>query len=441
MEILFLIIGIVAGIAIGYLIAKNICAKSEQQKEQLLNERINSLDKEKAVLQERTNLLNDENLSSKSELISEREKLNTANNNLAKAEEGLKNMNEKLKEEEERQKKNQTEFKNIANEILETKSQKFTELNKTNLDGILIPLKEQIKAFEEKVDKSYRTESAERNTLKGVIEQLTKLNQQMDQDTKNLTKALKGDSKKQGDWGEKQVEILLEKSGLQKDIHYLIQKNFRNSENELFRPDFIVLLPENKNLIIDSKVSLTAYTDYLSTDDEEKKKTFLSSHLKSVRNHIEDLSQKKYHELYQINSPDYVLMYMPIEYAFFLSVQSDQELFSFGLNKNIILTTTSTLLATLSTVSFIWKQENQKRNVLEIARQSGDLYDKFVGFTADLITIGKKMNDAKCSYEEAMKKLSEGKGNLVHRVEEIKKLGAQTSKSISHPLLERAKEE
>ena len=289
-------------------------------------------------------------------------------------------LEQQMREIEELQQSNRIAFENMANRLLEEKSQKFTQQNQTQLSELLQPLKEKIKHFEDNIERRYLEETRDRVSLKKEIEQLRELNQQLSQDAGNLTAALKGDSKVQGDWGEVQLQLLLEKAGLQKDVHFRTQSSFRDSEGKTKRPDFFINLPDKKHLVIDCKVSLTAYERYCSAEDEKQQAKALKAHLESVRNHIKGLSKKKYQELYQINSPDYLLLFIPVEPAFSLAVQQDQRLFVDALEDNIVLVTNSTLLATMRTVSFIWKQEKQQRSVQEIARQSGQLYDKFVNF-------------------------------------------------------------
>ena len=279
------------------------------------------------------------------------------------------------------------------------------------------------------------------SALKQQLEGLKDLNQQMSKEAVNLANALKGDSKAQGDWGEIQLEIVLEKAGLSKDIHYSTQGGYRDEDGNLKKPDFIINLPDNKHLIVDSKVSLTAYEGYFSGEDDALKEISLKKHLQSIKKHIKELSEKQYTELYGINAPDYVLMFVPIEAALLLAFNENNKLYLEAFDKNVVLVSTSTLLATLSTVSSIWKQEDQKRNVIEIARQAGALYDKFVGLVTDLTSVGKKIDDAKKDYSTAMNKLVDGRGNLITSVEKIKKLGAKAKKSIPEQILLRSKEE
>ncbi|MBT7242459.1 MAG: DNA recombination protein RmuC, partial [Flavobacteriaceae bacterium] len=325
--------------------------------------------------------------------------------------------------------------------ILDKKSDKFTEQNKKNLDLLLNPLHKKIESFEKKVETSQKESVGMHAALKQQLEGLKDLNQQMSKEAINLTKALKGDSKSQGDWGEIQLEIILEKAGLSNGIHFTSQGGYRDENENLKKPDFIINLPDNKHLIVDSKVSLTAYEGYFSSENKEEKDNHLKKHIASIKKHIKELSEKEYTELYGINTPDYVLMFVPIEAALLIAFNENNKLYLEAFDKNVVLVSTSTLLATLSTVSSIWKQEDQKRNVIEIARQAGALYDKFVGLVEDLTGVGKKLDAAKNEYSAAMNKLVDGRGNLVNSVEKIKKLGAKAKKSIPEQILLRSKDE
>jgi len=331
------------------------------------------------------------------------------------------------------------EFENLANKILDEKSSKFTEQNKLNITSILNPLKEKIEVFEKKVSESQKESVGMHSALKEQLNSLKDLNIQMSKEAINLTKALKGDSKTQGDWGETQLEILLEKANLAKDIHFTTQGGYRDEEGRLKKPDFIINLPDNRHLIVDSKVSLTNYEAYFNEEDEKQKEVYLKKHIESIRKHIKELSDKKYESLYEINTPDYVLMFVPIEPAYLLALSNNNQLYLEALDKNVVLVSTSTLLATLSTVSSMWRQENQKKNVLEIANQAGRLYDQFVNLTDDLIKVGNQLKTVQGSYDTSMKKLT-GKGNLIKKVEKIKELGAKTSKIMNKNLLDRASE-
>jgi len=364
------------------------------------------------------------------------------NSEIAKKDENLSNLNVRLDKEKIRLKEQhdqlKTEFENLANEILEKKSEKFVKQNKENLDKILDPLGEKIKSFEKSVQEKYENELKGRTGLKEQINNLTELNQQLSADAVNLTNALKGDSKTQGDWGEFRLEVLLKKSGLEKGIHFEMQVSLEDEEGNRKQPDCVVILPENRNLIIDSKVSLTAYEQFVNAENEEEKPLFLKKHSDSIKSHIKELAKKDYPKLYSINSPNYVLMFVPIEPAMTLAFQNDVDLYNFALSKNIILVSTTTLIATMSTVSYMWQQESQKKNVLEIARQSGALYDKFCNFVDDLKGIGKSIEQSSKKYDDAMNKLSSGKGNLIKRTETIKKLGAKTTKSLPQEFIDKS---
>jgi DNA recombination protein RmuC len=303
---------------------------------------------------------------------------------IAGKEQSLLHLEEKLQREKEEiefiQLRFKTEFENLANKILEEKSQKFTNQNQIQLNQLLFPLKEKIKDFESNIHQKYLDETKERVSLKKEIEQLKELNLQISEDAANLVNALKGDSKVQGDWGEFQLKTLLEKAGLEEGIHFTTQMSYKDEEGNQKRPDFIIHMPEKKRLIIDSKVSLKAYEQYYNAAEQGQKSTFLNLHVESIRNHIKDLGSKNYTQLYQINAPDYLLLFIPIEGAFSVAIQKNNHLFMEALDRNIVLVTTSTLLATMRTVAFIWKQEKQKKNVQENAYQSGLLYDKFFKF-------------------------------------------------------------
>jgi len=328
------------------------------------------------------------------------------------------------------------EFENIANKVLEEKTLKFTEHNKANLDLILSPLKENIKAFEAKVDQVYKSESDERNVLKGVISELMVQSKQIQEDATNLTRALKGDNKKQGNWGEVILERILERSGLVKDREYRLQTSLNNHNGGRLQPDVIIDLPDDKHLVVDAKVSLIAYERLVSAETEEEREIFMKQHLLSIKNHIKELSSKNYHELYQINSPDFVLLFIPIESSFGIAVQKDAELFNYAWDKRVVIVSPSTLLATLRTIASVWKQERQNRNVQEIARLSGSMYDKFAGFLTDMESIGKNIKQSQDAYDKALNKLSTGAGNLSNTSEKIKKLGAKATKQIDTKFLD-----
>ncbi|WP_345066437.1 DNA recombination protein RmuC [Sphingobacterium thermophilum] len=329
-----------------------------------------------------------------------------------------------------------TEFQVLANKILEEKTKKFTDLNQQYLGVILEPLKEKIKSFEEKVEKSYAQESAERNVLKGVVEQLMQQSMQIKNEANNLTRALKGDTKKQGNWGEVILERVLERSGLTKDQEYRLQVALHDEFGRRQQPDAIIDLPDDKQLVVDSKVSLVAYDNYVNAETEEDRLSFLKQHVQSIENHVKELSAKNYHSLYGIHSPDFVLLFMPIESALSVAVMHKPELFSDAWDRRVVIVSPSTLLATLRTIASMWKQERQNRNVLEIAREAGALYDKFVGFLNDMQQIQQHLQKASEKHEEAMKKLTNGPGNVVRRVENLKALGAKANKQIDDKFLD-----
>ncbi|GGK81409.1 DNA recombination protein RmuC [Rufibacter glacialis] len=322
------------------------------------------------------------------------------------------------------------QFTQVSNQVLVTNAEHFRKASAENLEQVLSPLKERIKEFESKVEQTYEKTLKDTTSLKEQITYMASLNQQMSQDAVNLTKALRGEKKAQGNWGEYLLENLLEKSGLERDVHYRREQVLQHDDAKIFRPDVIIDLPDNKHLIIDSKVSLVAYDAYCNCEDEGQQQLYLKSHAQSIRNHYTDLSRKNYQYLHGIHSPDFVLMYIPIEPAFNLAIQQDRDLFLEALDRNIVFVTTSTLLATLRTVASVWKQESQKRNVLRIAEESGKLYDKFANFLEDLKDIGVNLDRSQQKYQAAMNKLSEGNGNLLKKVELLKKLGARTSKTM-----------
>ena len=335
------------------------------------------------------------------------------------------------------------EFERVANRLLEEKSQKFTQHNQEQLQHLLAPLRERIKSFEEGIEKRFIEETRDRSSLKREIEQLRELNVQLSNDANNLASALKGDNKTQGDWGELQLETLLQRAGLHKGTHYSVQTTMQNEEGKRQRPDFIVHLPEDKHLIIDSKVSLSAYERYCQVTDTENREKALKEHLESLRRHIRDLGSKNYQLLYQINSPDYLLLFVPIEPAFGLAMQQDQKIFLEALERNIVLVSPSTLLATMRTVAFIWRQEKQKKSVLEIARQSGLLYDRFCAFVDELKNIGFRLDQAQAAYKDALHKLSESPrygDSLIGRAEKIRELGAKATRKLPGELLDTPQE-
>jgi DNA recombination protein RmuC len=373
------------------------------------------------------------------ELQLERHKLSEANQSLESVRTYYKTQQEKISEQkaeiESLQLKFNKEFESIAAKILDEKTLRFTEVNKSNLDLLLNPLKENIKAFEEKVEKVYKAESDERNVLKGELGKLIELNRQISQEAHNLTKALKADTKKQGNWGEFVLDRILELSGLVNGESFIKQSSFTDEHGNRLQPDIVITLPDNKHIIVDSKVSLIAYERLINCDVDEDRIVHLNNHIISLKNHVKGLSGKNYSDLYRVNSPDFVLLFVPIESSFAIAVQHDVELFEFAWSKRVVIVTPSTLLATLKTIGSIWKQEQQTKNAIDIATKAGALYDKFVGFITDLKKVGDHMDKAKESYSEAFNKLSAGNGNMMGRIEHLKKLGAKTSKQIDESYL------
>jgi DNA recombination protein RmuC len=444
MEIILLIIGLAVGAAGAFVIAKyKYSSQTLSLKEaEILKQQADELNTAKLKAEERNTMLSSQYEEIKNNLENERSKVLSLSNENSKIKADYQNLDRKLTEQkdelEQLHQKFSAEFKILANDILEDKSKKFTEQNKTNLDDILRPLSEKIKDFEKKVNDVYVTDSKDRASLSEQIRNLHELNQQMSKDANNLTKALKGDSKTQGNWGEFILERILEKSSLVKDSEYIVQTSFTSEDGKRQRPDVIIKLPENKHIIIDSKTSLTAYESYCSCENDEERDALLSNHINSIRSHIRELNIKSYQTNYELQSLDFVLMFIPVEPAFGIAMQKNPELFEEALEKNIVIVCPSTLLATLRTISNIWKQERRNRHALDIAKEGGDLYDKFVGFTNDLLTLGKQLEDAQKYYKASMNKLSDGSGNLIHRVENLKKLGAKAQKSIDQRLLDRA---
>ncbi len=399
-----------------------------------------SLDKEKGMIGVR--LENAEKIFSqqKEEIIALKNENRNLTEDLSVSNTNLGNLGEKLatqKEEmQELQKKFTTEFENIANKILEEKSVKFTAQNKENINTVLNPLNEKLKSFEEKVQQTYEKGLEERSVLKTQIIELAKLNQTLSVDAQNLTKALTHDNKTQGNWGEMILEKILIESGLNEGEEYNKQFSTTNEEGKRIQPDYIVQLPDNKHIIIDSKVSLVAYNQYINPEEEADREGALKNHLISVRNHIKYLSEKNYQTGASLDSPDFVLLFMPIEPAFSIAIQHDKDIYQYAWSKNIVIVSPTTLLATIKTIASIWKQEKQNRNTLEIAKQAGALYDKFVGFLEDMDKIERGLTQAKTAYSGAINKLKTGSGNLIKRTETMRELGAKANKQIPEKFIE-----
>jgi DNA recombination protein RmuC len=429
MEIVNIVVGLVVGLLIGYLLFQ-IKQKSKE------NEWVRS----HAQMEERLRNLQTENERLTIQLEEVEAQREQQLQQLAKAEAEFAGLREKLitqkQEMEDLQKKFTTEFENIANKILDKNSEKFTAVNEKNMSEVLNPLKEKILLFEKKVDDTYKQGLKDQTDLRAELKKLYDLNSKISQEANNLTKALKGDVKKQGNWGEVVLERILERSGLNEGAGgYQKQFSDNSDDGKRILPDIVINLPDNKHIIIDSKVSLISYERAVNANSENERLAHLKDHLISIKNHIKGLSAKHYQTAPKLNSPDFVLLFIPIESSFGMAIQEDQDLFSFAWDLKVVLVSPSTLLATLRTIASIWQQENQTRNALEIARQSGALYDKFVGFISDMGKIGKSISSAQSNFDDAMTKLQTGSGNLVGRVENIKKLGAKTSKELPKTML------
>lgn len=448
MEYLYIGIGIVKGIIIGWLIMrKKASQKAAAYREDLLKQE-NTYIKEKSELSHQQSILEERALNLQREKVElnevlslEREKNDKLTRSVSISATERKNLEERLtsqkQELEELQKKFTTEFENIATKILKENTKEFTSSNQKNMSDIMGPIKEKLMSFEKKVEETYDRELRDKISLKEEVKKLYELNSKISDEANNLTKALKGDVKKQGNWGEVVLERILERSGLTKGEEYDREVVMQNSEGQTIRPDVIIHLPDEKHVIVDSKVSLVAYERFVNSIGDVDAEKFQKDHIVSMKSHVKELADKHYQSSESINSPDFVLMFMPIESSFAMAVQYDQELFNFAWDNKIVIVSPSTLLATLRTIASIWKQEQQNRNVLEIAKQGGLLYDKFVGFVDDMIKLGKQMDTSKNSYQDAMKKLYDGSGNLVRRAENIRELGAKVKKKLPQSLIDR----
>lgn len=451
MEFLYITIGIIIGIIIAWLILKKkLNTATVSHREELLKKENtfilekSELDQSKMKFEERANNLQIEKQELQKELTSEREKNEKLTRSVSISATERKNLEEKLetqkKELEELQKRFTTEFENIANKILKENSKEFTSSNQKNMDEILNPIKEKLTSFEKKVEETYDKELRDKISLREEVKKLYDLNTKLSDEASNLTKALKGDVKKQGNWGEVVLERILERSGLTKGQEYDREVAMKNDDGQSIRPDVIIRLPEEKHIIVDSKVSLVAYERFVNANNDEEREAFQKDHIASFKAHIKGLADKHYQSSASLNTPDFVLMFVPIESSFAVAVQADQELFGYAWDNKIVVVSPSTLLATLRTISSIWKQDNQNKNVMEIARQGGALYDKFVGFVEDLIKLGRQMDGSQKLYQESMKKLCDGTGNLVGRAEKIRTLGAKVKKKLPQALLDRIDE-
>lgn len=438
----YLFTGLILGAGAAWLVAKSKFQNPQNAEEQI---KTKALEIKLVSETEKVSDLSQKVKENEEKLQGEREMNVQLNNQHTRLESDYRNLQETLKTQKEElnqiREKFTAEFKNMANEILEENSKKFTTHNKEQVDQLLKPLGEKIVAFEKKVEETNK-ENIERNSaLKEQIAGFKELNQKITKEAENLVNALKGDTKAQGNWGEFILESILEKSGLEKQREYFVQQSYADEDGNRFQPDVVVKLPDDKSIIVDSKVSLIAYERYANTDDKEEKEKQIKAHLLSLRAHIKGLSEKNYQSLYGVEGLDFVLLFIPIEPAFSLAVQKDAELFNDAYSKNIVIVSPATLIATLRTIASIWKQEYQNRNAIEIAKEGGNLYDKFVAFTEDVKGIGRQLDLTQKVYVEAAKKLYEGKGNLINRAEKMKKLGAKATKNLDQKLLERSEED
>lgn len=440
-----LLLGIYFGKLISGLKSKNKEAVLEEKNNQLLlqveeiktqlNNNLNNYKAEISELQNKAQIQSEKIENEREEIRREKDFLNTE---LTKRNAEFRNLELKNKEQkaevEKLQQKFEKEFENLANKILEQKSEKFTLQNKENIQNLLNPLQEKILHFEKRIEEGNK-ESIDRHAmLRQQIIGLKELNEQMSKEATNLTKALKGDTKTQGNWGEMILERVLERSGLKKGSEYSVQQSFTNADGKRVLPDVVINLPGDKKMIVDSKVSLNAYERYSNETREEESKKHLKNHLTAIKNRINELSNKNYHQLYQMESPDFVLLFIPIEAAFAVASNEYPGLYAEAFDKNIILVTPTTLLAVLKTIDSMWQNEKQKQNAIAIATQAGALYDSFTALTEELTKIGRQLGTVQNSYDVAMKKFT-GKGNLLRRVENLKKLGAKASKQIDHKML------
>ncbi len=446
-DFLIFIIGIKIGVLLGWTISFFIRKRKKHialiELQAIQNER-DAAKLNFGVISEKTQLLEQQIKTHKTELEEKNNQLLQNTAKLSTSEANMQNMLQKIEEQKKelesvRHQMN-IEFRNLANDILEEKTKKFTEQNREKLDELLKPLGEKLKDFEKKVEETYNKESRENFSLKEELKRLSDLNLQISKDATNLTNALKGQVKTQGNWGEVILKTILERSGLVENREFFAQESVTAEDGKRFQPDIVVTLPDNKNVIIDSKVTLVAYERYASANTIEEQDTAMKEHIIAIKNHIIGLSQKNYQDLYKQNQLDFVMMFLPIEPAYMLAIQKEPELWNFAYDKRILLIGPTNLIAALKLIQSLWKQEYQSRNVLEIAKRGGDLYDKLVGFIEDLLGIKKKLDDAQRSLESSINKLHEGKGNILKRAEEMKSLGAKAKKSLPIDLLDLADE-
>lgn len=441
-----LLLAFIIALAIGTYIGKIVFSSKAAADKKVSEERVSSLQQQIEQLKQQSQ---NELLGVEKQLVqahAERDSLRQAKDalsiQLTKKETDFDNLLERMREQrqetDELREKFTKEFENLANKILEEKSVKFTEQNKENLKNILSPLQEKIHLFEKKVEDTHKESIDYHAALRQQILGLRDMNEQMSKETLNLTRALKGDTKMQGNWGELILERVLQKSGLEKDREYYVQQSHVNDEGSRIQPDVVINLPDGKKMIVDSKVSLVAYERFVNEEDEMLKTVHLKEHINSIKRHVDQLSDKNYHDLYKIESPDFVLLFIPMEPAFAIALNDDATLYSKAFERNIVIVTPTTLLATLRTIDSMWTNQKQQENAYEIARQAGALYDKFEGFVSDLTKVGNKMKDAQSEYQNAMGKLVDGRGNIITSIEKLKKMGAKAKKALPENILNRA---
>jgi len=485
MEIVGIIAGIVVGVIITFALVKLLSPKNEVANTSSLEKKIadheqtiRNLEIEKATIQSERNTFKEQNVSLASSLTdlqnkfsaissehaayktmvanlestnkaltekntnltTKKESLTTEKTELSSQVASLKSINENLKTQQKEianvEERFNKEFENIAGRLIKSNAESINIKSSESLNHILNPLKEDLERFKKNIDDKYVKEAEAKASLKTEIESLVKLNEQLSDDAHNLTKALTGNNKHQGNWGEIVLERVLERSGLNKDSEYKLQEHIVTEDGARRIPDAVIFLPDNKHIIIDSKVSLTAYQRMVNADNKEEQDHELKLHVASLKGHIKELGDKNYFDTKEFNSPDFTLMFLPIEASFSVALREDTELFNFAWERNIIIVSPTTLLATLRTIESTWKHERQTRNVLEIARVGGTLYDKFVGFVEDLKKIEKGIKLSQTAYDAAMNKLQSGKGNVIGQTERLKSLGAKARKSLPSELLE-----
>ncbi len=427
MDYILAVIALAVGATAGFFIA-HFKSKSETSR---LEERNSNLDEQLTETEQKLEALQQEK---ETQLKEERDRSADLDRQLAGLKSDYSSLQEKLAEQKgelaNMQEQLKVQFENLANKILDEKSEKFSKQNKESLDQILNPLGLKLEEFKKKVEETYEKGTQERSGLREQIKNMVQLNQQMSEDAKNLTKALKGDSKAQGNWGEVVLASILEKSGLRKDEEYFTQQSETTDDGRRLQPDVVVKLPDEKFLIVDSKVSLTAFERFTSADDETGAQSALKQHVLSVKAHVKGLSDKNYPQIYADKTPDFVLLFIPVEPAFAAALQSEPNLYNEAFEKNIVIVSPSTLLATLFTINTIWKRDRQNKYALEIADRGGALYDKFVLFAESLEEVGHRIEQTQKSYDEAKSRLSEGSGNVIRQVEMLKELGAKATKQL-----------